>query len=205
MNAFQWLLKILNHKFQKKLQLISLAAVLITLLLYNLDMLSSFIITAIPIAVMVNRIYFNLFIKNNIAPVIILYSDLKKVILVYLKNAFKLCFIPLNLLLLCNFIIKLLLLKLHFNLNLLIGIIFSYAFVVIFLWTYMILFFCIRDTFGRFLDILVVMIGALLSTLYSLQNSIYLACIVIGIIVCIILDGLCLKYINNEKLIRRLS
>lgn len=205
MNAFQWLLKILNHKFQKKLQLISLAAVLITLLLYNLDMLSSFIITAIPIAVMVNRIYFNLFIKNNIAPVIVLYNDLKKVILVYLKNAFKLCFIPVNLLLLCNFIIKLLLLKLHFNLNLLIGIIFSYAFVVIFLWTYMILLFCIRDTFGRFLDILVVMIGALLGTLYSLKNSIYLACIVIGIILCIILDGLCLKYINNEKLIWRLS
>jgi hypothetical protein len=205
MNAFQWLLRILNHKFKKKLQLINLIAVLIALLLYNLAMIPSFIIAAISVAIMVNRIYFNLFITNNIAPVIILSHDLKKVILIYLKNGFKLCFIPINLLLLCDFMIKLLRSKLNINLNILIGIILSYAFIILFLWTYMILLFCIRDTFGKFLDILVIMISAVLGTLYSPQNSIYLACIVIGIILCIILDGLCLKYINNENLIRRLS
>lgn len=205
MNAFQWLLKILNQKFQKKLQLINLIAVLITLLLYNLAMIPSFIITAIPVVIMVNRIYFNLFITNNIAPVIILSHDLKKVLLIYLKNGFKLCFIPINLLLLCNFMINLLRSELHFNLNLLIGIILSYAFVILFLLTYIILVFCIHDTFGRFLDILVIMISAVLGTLYSLQNSIYLTCIVIGIILCILFDGLCLKHINTENLIRRLS
>ncbi|MBE5966538.1 MAG: hypothetical protein E7255_06170 [Lachnospiraceae bacterium] len=86
MNAFQWLLRILNHKFKKKLQLINLIAVLITLLLYNLAMIPSFIIAAISVVIMVNRIYFNLFITNNIAPVIILSHDLKKVILIYLKK-----------------------------------------------------------------------------------------------------------------------